>query len=54
MDRVGLTYISHASPYKLQWFEDSKKISVTKQVQVPFSIENHKDEILCNVVPMQA
>lgn len=27
---------------------------VTKQVLVPFSIDKYKDEVLCDVVPMQA
>jgi hypothetical protein len=29
-------------------------VKVTKQVMVPFSIVKYIDEVLCNVVPMQA
>lgn len=33
---------------------DSGEVKVTKQVVVPFSIGKYIDEVLCDVVPMQA
>jgi len=34
--------------------KDSGEVKVTKQIVVPFSIGKYVDEVLCNVVPMQA
>jgi hypothetical protein len=39
---------------KLQWLNDSGEVKMTKQVVVPFSIGKYVDEVLCDVVPMQA
>jgi hypothetical protein len=47
-------YVEHAKPYRLQWLNDSGEVKVTKQVVVPFSIGKYVDEVLCDVVPMQA
>uniref|UniRef100_A0A2N9IEE5 Reverse transcriptase RNase H-like domain-containing protein n=1 Tax=Fagus sylvatica TaxID=28930 RepID=A0A2N9IEE5_FAGSY len=41
-------------PYKLQWLNDSGEIRVNKQVLVAFRIGKYEDEVLCDVVPMQA
>ncbi|XP_043818253.1 uncharacterized protein LOC122725281, partial [Manihot esculenta] len=37
-----------------QWLNDCSEVRVTRQVLIPFSIGRYKDEILCDVVPMQA
>uniref|UniRef100_A0A2N9EDV2 Reverse transcriptase domain-containing protein n=1 Tax=Fagus sylvatica TaxID=28930 RepID=A0A2N9EDV2_FAGSY len=44
----------HPRPYKLQWLNDSGEIRVNKQVLVAFRIGKYEDEVLCDVVPMQA
>ncbi|KAL4361601.1 hypothetical protein GQ457_04G020140 [Hibiscus cannabinus] len=44
----------HPKPYKLQWLNDGGTLRVTKQVLVPFAIGKYKDEVLCDVVPMDA
>ncbi|XP_059288741.1 uncharacterized protein LOC132042141 [Lycium ferocissimum] len=44
----------HPSPYKLQWFNESGEMRVTKQAIIQLSIGRYSDEILCDVVPMQA
>src|SRR3989441_7839956 len=46
--------IAHPRPYKLQWFNDGGEVKVFKQVKVPFSIGWYQNEVLCDVVPMQA
>ena len=38
----------------MQWLNDSGEVKVTKEVVVPFLIGKYVDEVLCNVVPMQA
>uniref|UniRef100_A0A2N9FZ94 Retrotransposon gag domain-containing protein n=1 Tax=Fagus sylvatica TaxID=28930 RepID=A0A2N9FZ94_FAGSY len=44
----------HPRPYKLQWLNDSGEIRVNKQVLVAFRIGKYEDEVMCDVVPMQA
>ena len=54
VEKLDLPTIKHPQPYKLQWLNDSGEVKVTKQVLVPFSIGKYEDEVLCDVVPMQA
>jgi len=54
VDKLGLPTISHAKPYKLQWLSEEGEIIVNKQVLIAFSIGKYKDEVLCDVVPMEA
>jgi len=54
VEKLGLPTISHAKPYKLQWLREDGKIIVNKQVLIAFSIGKYKDEVLCDVVPMEA
>ena len=54
VEKLGLITLKHPRPYKLQWMNDSGEARVTKQVLVPFRIGKYEDEVLCDVVPMQA
>ena len=54
VEKLGLHTISHTQPYKLQWLSEEGEIIVNKQVLVSFSIGKYKDEVLCDVVPMEA
>ena len=54
VDKLGFSTISHAKPYKLQWLRVVGEIIVNKQVLIAFSIGKYKDEVLCDVVPMEA
>jgi len=54
VDKLGLTTISHTKHYKLQWLSEEGEIIVNKQVLIAFSIGKYKDEVLCDVVPMEA
>jgi len=53
VDKLGLPTISHTKPYKLQWFSEDGKIIVNRQVFIAFFIGKYKDEVLCDVVPME-
>ena len=53
MDKLGLKTIPHAKPYKLSWLSEEGEIKVDKQVLINF-IGNYKDEVLCDLVPMEA
>jgi hypothetical protein len=54
VEKLGLPMIKYPRPYKLQWLNDSGEITVNKQVLVAFRIGKYEDEVLCDVVPMQA
>ena len=47
VDKLGLKTIPHAKPYKFSWLSE-------KQVLINFSIRNYKDEVLCDLVPIEA
>src|SRR3954463_13647894 len=54
VEKLGLQTSKHPRPYRLQWLNDSGEVKVNKQALVSFSIGRYEDEILCDVVPMQA
>jgi len=54
VEKLNLQLIPHPKPYKLQWINKDRKLTVDKQVKVSLSVGNYKDEILCDVVPMEA
>ncbi|XP_074305225.1 uncharacterized protein LOC141640273 [Silene latifolia] len=54
VDKVGLDTIPHPKPYVLHWLDDGNKVKVTKQVKVALTMGFYDDNILCDVVPMDA
>ena len=54
VEKLGMPTSKHPRPYKLQWLNDSGEVRVNKQVLVSFSIGKYEDEVLCDVVLMQA
>ena len=54
VEKLGLPMVKYPKPYKLQWLNDSGEIRVNKQVLAAFQISKYEDEVLCDVVPMQA
>ena len=52
--KLGMPTSKHPQPYKLQWLNDSGKVRVNKQVLISFSFRKCEDEVLCDVVLMQA
>ena len=54
VEKLNLQLIAHPKPYKLQWKNEVGELIIDKQVKVEFSVENYKDKVLCDVVPMEA
>ena len=54
LEKLALPTISHSKPYKLQWLSAEGEIMVNKQFLINFTIGKYKDEVLCDVVPMEA
>jgi len=49
--KLELSTIPHLKPYKLQWLSEDGEIKVSNQ---GFSISKYKNEVLCDVVPIEA
>ena len=54
VEKLGMPTSKHPRPYKLKWLNDSGEVRVNKQVLISFRVGKYKDEVLCDVVPMQA
>ncbi|RDY11584.1 hypothetical protein CR513_03734, partial [Mucuna pruriens] len=54
VEKVKLPTLAHPRPYKLQWLNNGGELVVTKQVSLAFTLDKYEDEVLCNVVPMEA
>jgi len=54
VEKLALPTISHTKPCKLQWLSAVGEIMVNKQVIINFSIGKYKDEVLCDVEPMES
>ncbi|XP_021747683.1 uncharacterized protein LOC110713541 [Chenopodium quinoa] len=52
--KLDLKTTRHPTPYKLSWIDKSKSTGVRKQCLVKFQIGSYVDEILCDVIPMDA
>ncbi|XP_057953971.1 uncharacterized protein LOC131148267 [Malania oleifera] len=54
VEKLGLPMLKHPRSYKLQWLNDGGEIKVNKLVLVAFRIGKYEDEVLCDVVSIQA
>jgi hypothetical protein len=52
VEKLELETIEHPSPYRFSWLQKGHQVNVTKQCLVEFKIGGYKDEILCDVIPM--
>lgn len=54
VDTLKLQQRDHPHPYKLGWVNSDGAILVTKQALVRFEIGTFKDQVWCDIVPMDA
>jgi len=54
VEKFDLQVIPNPKPYKLQWINEDEELTVDKRVKVSLFVGNYKDEILCDVVSMEA
>ncbi|XP_056854324.1 uncharacterized protein LOC130503779 [Raphanus sativus] len=52
--KLSLKTQKHPRPYRLQWLNEEGEMKVSTQVSIPLSIVRYEDEILCDVIPMEA
>jgi hypothetical protein len=49
---LELKTTAHPNPYKVSWLQKGHKVMITKECLVEIKIGVYKDEILCDVIPM--
>ena len=54
VDKLKLPTIPHPQPYSLQWLKKGNEVHITKQALITYNIGNFKDEVLCDILPMDA
>jgi len=54
VEKLNLQVVPHPKIYKLQCINEDGELIIDKQVKVKFSIGKYQDNVLCDVVPMEA
>ena len=54
VEKLCLTTTKHPQPYQLQGLSNEGQFRVTQQVRIAFSIGKYQDEVVCDVMPIQA
>jgi hypothetical protein len=52
VEKLELETTAHPNPYKVSWLQKGHRVMVTKKCLVEFKIGGYRDEILCDVIPM--
>jgi hypothetical protein len=52
VEKLELETVAHPSPYKFLWLQKGHQVTVTKHCLVEFKIGGYRDEMLCDVIPM--
>jgi hypothetical protein len=52
VEKLELETIAHPSPYKVSLLQKGHQVMVTQQCKVEFKIGGYKDEIMCDIIPM--
>jgi hypothetical protein len=52
VEKLELKTNAHPRPYKVSWLQKGHQVTIAKQCLVEIKIRGYKDEILCDVIPM--
>jgi hypothetical protein len=52
VEKLELETTGHSSPYQVSRLHKGHQVTITKQCLVEFKIGGYRDEILCDVIPM--
>jgi hypothetical protein len=52
VEKLELKTTAHPNPYKVSWLQKGHQVMGSQQCQVEFKIRGYRDEILCDVIPM--
>nr|KYP32965.1 hypothetical protein KK1_046239 [Cajanus cajan] len=53
VDKLALTTKPHPKPYRMQWINEERGVVVNQQASIPISIGNYKENVLCDIVPLE-
>lgn len=54
VEKLQLLLEKHPNPYLIGWIKSNGDIWATECCKVPFSISKYQDELLCDLVHMEA
>ncbi|GJY83359.1 transposon ty3-I gag-pol polyprotein [Tanacetum coccineum] len=54
VQRLKLPIEKHQNPYRIRWIKSVGEINVTKRCKVPFTIGKYKEEVVCDIIDMDA
>jgi hypothetical protein len=52
VEKIELETTAHLTLYKVSWLQKGHQVTITQQCLVNFKIGGYRDEILCDVIPM--
>jgi hypothetical protein len=52
VENLELDTNAHPTLYKVSWLQKGHQVTITQQCLVNFKIGGYRDEILCDVIPM--
>jgi hypothetical protein len=50
--KLGLKGMTHPTPYKVSWLQKGQQLFLNEQCKVEFQIGTYKDEMLCDIIPV--
>ena len=51
--RLNLPTLPHPQPYNIGWLTPGRDIRVSQQCRLPYGIKPFKDEVMCDVAPLE-
>ena len=52
VEKLELETIVHLTSYKVSWLQKGHHVMIYKQCHVEFKIGGYRDEIMCDIIPM--
>ena len=54
VDKLNLRKTVHQEPYKVAWLQKGHLVLVKEQCQIKFHIGSYQDEVICDIIEMDA
>ena len=53
VEEMKLETTAHLNSYKVSWLHKGHQVMISRQCKVEFKIGGYRDEVLCDVIPME-